>query len=462
MRRFDGLLFRLRLWSDTLAGRMAAVLVVSIALLHVVSIWMYYVATEAMFEAPKAQGMAEQLLSIERTLSAASSGERDAAAHALSSEGFEVHWDATSLLPGSPPTDRRLVRLRNELVRFGPELGEKDLRLSFHQADSREHVAPFSSRHALLISFNLRDGSWANIAAIPPYSDEVDWMALLLSTTAMAVGILLVSVVLVRWVTAPWRILAQAAERAGIDTTQPVVAETGPREVRRAARAFNDMLARIRLLVTERAHTVAAISHDLRTPLTRQRLRLEFIDDAELRDKMQADLDEMEAMINSSLVYLRGDNPNEEQRSIDLVATLATICGDLNDAGHQVEVQESSPVTVFGRPLALKRAFSNLIYNAVKYGMRAYVKVITEADRALITIDDEGPGIPSDQRERVFDPFYRIEVSRSRETGGTGLGLTVARTLILAHGGDIRLGDRPGGGLRVEVTIPRTSRKGTQ
>lgn len=462
MSRFHSLLSRLRLWSDSLAGRMAAVLVVSIGLLHVVSIWMYYVATEAMFEAPRAREMAGQLLSVERALSAASFGERDAVAHALSSEGFEVHWDATSTLPGSPPTDRRLVRLHNELVRFGPALGERDLRLSFHQADSREHVAPFSSRHALLISFRLQDGSWTNIASIPPYSNEVDWMALLLSTTAMAAGILLVSVLLVRWVTAPWRVLAQAAERAGIDTTQPVVAETGPREVRRAARAFNDMLDRIRLLVTERGHTVAAISHDLRTPLTRQRLRLEFIDDAELREKMQADLDEMEAMINSSLVYLRGDNPNEEQRSVDLLAMLATICGNLNDMGHQAELLGSSPVTVFGRPLALKRAFSNLIDNAAKYGKRAYVKVTTEADRVLVTIDDEGAGIPSDQRERVFEPFYRIEDSRSRETGGTGLGLTVARTLILAHGGDIRLDDRPGGGLRVKVTIPRTWGKSTK
>jgi len=415
---------------------------------------MYYAATEAMFEPPKARAMAELLLSVERTLSATSTTGRDTIVHRLSREDFEVHWDAGSLVPETPLTDRRLIRLRDDLVHAQPVLSARDLRLSFHEADARKHFAPFTSRHALLISMALEDGTWANIAAVPPYSGEVDWMALLVSTTAMAGGILIVSVLLVRWVTAPWRALAHAADRADIDTSPPILAEVGPREVRLAARAFNDMLARIKLLVNRRAYTLAAISHDLRTPLTRQRLRLEFIDDAEVRDKMQTDIDEMEAMINSSLLYLRGDNLNEEQRSIDLTAMLATICGDLNDAGHRANLEESPPVRVLGRPLALKRAFSNLLDNAIKYGGQAKIRIEPWAGQVRVIIEDRGPGIPIDQRQRVFEPFYRIEDSRSRGTGGTGLGLTIAQTLIEAHGGNIVLGDRVGGGLRIVVTIP--------
>lgn len=448
------MLSRFRFWPDTLAGRMAIVLVVSIGLLHVTSIWMYYAATEAMFEPPKARAMADLLRYVEKSLSATSTTGRDSIIHRLSREGFEVHWDAGSFLPKSPLTDRRLIRLRDELIQAQPVFSTKDLRLSFHDADARNFAVPIPSQHALLVSMDLEDGTWANIVAVSPYSGEVDWMALLLSTTAMAGGILLVSVLLVREVTAPWRALAQAAESADIDAAEPALAEVGPRELRLAARAFNDMLARIKLLVSRRAYTMAAISHDLRTPLTRQRLRLEFIDDAELRDKLQADIDEMEEMINSSLTYLRGDNPKEERRSIDLTAMLATICGDLSDAGHRAQLQESPPIKVSGRPLALKRAFSNLLNNAIKYGNQAYVCVEPWADQVRVTIEDRGPGIPMDQRQRVFEPFYRIEDSRSRGTGGTGLGLTVAQALIEAHGGTIVLDDRPGGGLRIVVTVP--------
>lgn len=443
-----------RLWPDTLAGRIVVVLMLSLGLLHVLSIWMYYAATIVFFEMDRTRELADRLLAAERILSVAPSEQRDAAAHALSREGFDVHWEGIGQMRDVPQTVPPLDALRDKLIDIHPILKQRALYVGGHHVETAEHPPAPSSRYLLQVSFELADGSRIAIATDPVKADQINWIALLLSSTAMAVGILIVSVILVRSVTAPWRLLAQAAQRAGIDTLQPVIPETGPLEVRRAARAFNDMLARIKLLVVERAQTLAAIAHDLRTPLTRQRLRLEFIEDAELRERMQVDLDDMEAMVNSSLEFLRGDRQNEELRSIDITAVLASICGDLADAGHQVQLAEHPPVTVLGRPLALKRAFGNLLDNAVKYGRRVHVSLNAASGGVLIAIEDDGPGIPADHRERVFEPFYRIEGSRSRETGGVGLGLTVARTLILAHGGTIRLDDRRGGGLRVDVTLP--------
>jgi len=449
----------MRLWPNTLAGRIIAVLMLSLGLLHVLSIWMYYAATIIFFEMDRTRELADRLLAAERILSVAPSEQRDAAAHALSREGFEVHWEGAGPMRDVPQTAPPLDALRDKIIRVHPILEQRALYLGGHHVEPGEHPPP-PPRYLLQVSFSLDDGSRVAVATNPVQADQINWAALLLSTTAMAAGILFVSAILVRSVTAPWRRLARAAQRAGIDTLQPVIAETGPLEVREAARAFNDMLARIKLLVVERAQTLAAIAHDLRTPLTRQRLRLEFIEDAELRERMQVDLDEMEAMVNSSLEFLRGDRQNEQQRPIDITAVLSSICGDLSDAGHQVHLAEHPPVPVLGRPLALKRVFSNVLDNAVKYGRNVQVSVSVASGRVLIAIEDDGPGIPVDHRERVFEPFYRIEGSRSRETGGVGLGLAVARTLIHAHGGTIRLDDRRGGGLRVEVTLPSIAAAG--
>jgi signal transduction histidine kinase len=274
------------------------------------------------------------------------------------------------------------------------------------------------------------------------------------SLTAMALGILLVSVFLVRSVTAPLRSLATAADRIGIDAASPDVPQTGPREVRLAATAFNRMQARIKRLIEDRTQTLAAVSHDLKTPITRLRLRAHFVRDDELRQTIEGDLDEMEAMIQSTLDFLRGDASGEEMKTVDIGTIIETVCDHLVDSGHDVVLRADAHAPLPCRPLAIKRAFSNLVENAVKYGTRARVSLAKQPDELIVSIDDDGPGIPAAELDRVFDPFYRLESSRSRETGGTGLGLTVARSTIRAHGGDIRLANRKGGGLSVTVTLP--------
>jgi signal transduction histidine kinase len=220
------------------------------------------------------------------------------------------------------------------------------------------------------------------------------------------------------------------------------------------AKAFNAMQARIRRLIDDRTQTLAAVSHDLRTPITRLRLRTEFVGDRDLRRMIDGDLDEMERMIDSTLAFLRGAG-GEESKAIDIGSVLRTICDQAADAGHDVVLSGSERAALYGKPLAIKRAFSNLIDNAIKYGERARVSLVDGPNDLVVTIEDEGPGITECEQERVFDPFYRIEGSRSRETGGTGLGLTLARTVVRSHGGEIMLENRPNGGLRVVVSLPK-------
>jgi signal transduction histidine kinase len=241
-----------------------------------------------------------------------------------------------------------------------------------------------------------------------------------------------------------------------MDVKAPPLPEIGPAEVRQATRAFNEMQDRIRRFVEDRTQMVAAISHDLGTPITRLRLRAEFVEDQDQRNKMLADLDDMEKMVFSALAFARDEAAGEPRAMVDLRTLLQRVCDDLADAGHAVELAATEKAVPYEcRPVALRRALANLVENAVNYGQRARVSLDSREDGVLIRIDDQGPGIPEELHEEVFKPFRRLETSRSRETGGTGLGLTVARTIIRAHGGDVTVRNREDGGLRVEVRLPR-------
>jgi signal transduction histidine kinase len=275
----------------------------------------------------------------------------------------------------------------------------------------------------------------------------------------MAISVLLVLVLsfyAVRRVTRPLESLTRAAEALGRSGRNEVLKETGASEVRRAARAFNEMQDRIRKLIEDRAQMVAAISHDLRTPITRLKLRAEFIDDQDEREKMLRDLDEMETMIKSTLALSREDANPELRARFDLADLLAD-CAERMD---QVILDIDPPPGAGGsmieaQPIALKRAVANLIENAVVYGKSAEIRLERTPPEYRIIIDDLGGGIPESEFDNVFRPFYRMEASRNRESGGAGLGLAIARNVVRSHGGDITLKNRPEGGLRVTVILPR-------
>lgn len=276
-------------------------------------------------------------------------------------------------------------------------------------------------------------------------------------TTLITLLIAILAILAVRRATMPVSLFAKAAERLGLGLNAEPLAESGTGEVRRAARAFNTMQSRLQRFVKDRTQMLAAISHDLRTPITRMRLRAEFVDDSEQRDKMLSDLDDMEAMISATLAFAREDAANEPASPTDVAALVARIVSDEEEGGHAVSYTGPESLERTIRPLGLKRALANMVGNAIKYGECADVSLTKTEDGIEILVDDKGPGIPDAEKEQVFTPFFRLEGSRSRDTGGTGLGMTIARNAIRAMGGDIELLDRAEGGLRVRVTLPVTS-----
>ena len=270
----------------------------------------------------------------------------------------------------------------------------------------------------------------------------------------MAIIILGVSIWVVRRVTAPLASLAVAAAQLGRDVTAPPLPETGTIETRQASRAFNDMQVRLRNLIDNRTRLLAAISHDLRTPLTLLRLRAENVEDQPERDKMLATIAEMISMIEATLNFARDETLAEPRRPTDLSSLLQSITDDMNDAGLPVTMAPAQPLIYECRPKGLKRAVTNLIDNAVKYGKTAHAAINATSKAVEITIDDDGPGIPESEIKRVLEPFYRVEELRNRETGGVGLGLAIALSAVQAQGGELILNNRPTGGLRAVVRLP--------
>jgi signal transduction histidine kinase len=278
---------------------------------------------------------------------------------------------------------------------------------------------------------------------------------LLLSLLVLLASVIAVSLVAVRWATRPLKALADAADELGRDIDRAPMPEKGPLEVARAARAFNTMQERLARHIRERTATLAAMSHDLKTPVNRLRLRAELLDDSEVKKKISQDLAEMESMLHDTLEFMRGGESAEKAQPVDVQALLESLQADAQEMGRKVAIEGAAARPYVGRPQALKRCLGNLLDNALKYGGAAAMLVEDAADRLTIRIRDSGPGIPEAELERVFEPFYRLEGSRSRDTGGTGLGLSIARKLAQLHGGTLELRNLAEGGLEAVLTLPR-------
>lgn len=352
-------------------------------------------------------------------------------------------------LPETPPPLARLFRVNMNLVPMGGP--------AYHWRELILFGGP--EWHRILVGLKLPDGEWLNVR-VPvepprPWHSPAFLTAFVLMTLAAA-GLTLWAV---RRLTAPVATLAAAAEALGRDVNAPPLPEDGPSEVATAAAAFNTMAARIRRFVQDRTELLTAIGHDLRTPITRLKLRAEFIDDEEQRGKILADLEEMEAMVSATLTFGRDIRSGEPVSPVDLAELLRTVLDEAGDArpeaAERLRYDGPAHLTVRARSLSLKRALANLVGNAVVYGGSADVR-LTEPSAGMVSIEieDDGPGIPPDQLERVFEPFHRGEPSRNRETGGMGLGLPIARNIMRAHGGDLVLANRPSGGARATVSLP--------
>jgi signal transduction histidine kinase len=257
-----------------------------------------------------------------------------------------------------------------------------------------------------------------------------------------------------RSITRPLSELARAADSVGRDLRQPKIAERGAREIRNAARAFNTMQDRMQRYLDSRSRVLAAMSHDLKTPLTRLRLQVEMLDDTAAQGRLGKQLDEMESMVHGALALFRGLDDNEAFTPLDINDMLATLQSEFAEMNAKLSIEGYATRSILGKPQALRRCLTNLIANAVKFGSRAAI-VVEDGSSLVVRVRDDGPGIPEDQLERVFEPFYRLESSRNRDTGGSGLGLSIARDVIQAHGGSLVLRNLPVRGLEATVTLPR-------
>jgi signal transduction histidine kinase len=258
-----------------------------------------------------------------------------------------------------------------------------------------------------------------------------------------------------RSITRPLSKLVSAAESLGRNVRQPKLAEQGARELQDAARAFNTMQDRLQRYLDSRTRVLAAMSHDLKTPLTRLRLQVETtLDDAAIQARFGKELDEMESMVRGALALFRGLDDDETLAPIDINALVATLRSEFTEMGADVTVEGGAARPLMGKPQALRRCLTNLVANAVKFGTRAKI-IVEDGDALIVRVRDEGPGIPPEELERVFEPFYRVESSRNRDTGGTGLGLSIARDVAQAHGGSLVARNLPVKGLEVLLVLPR-------
>jgi len=316
----------------------------------------------------------------------------------------------------------------------------------------------------LLVSVTLADGSILTVRprgqfrmpgqpfTLSPYSPPSVMASALL---ALVIGVGILTWISVRIATRPLSNLSAAARALGEDPERAPLEPVGPTEVIQATEAFNQMQQRITAHMRERTRILAAISHDLQTPITRLRLRAEMIDDEALQARIQSDLDAMQSLIREGLDYARSMEVSAPAQPIDLNGLLAALCGDATDMGWAVSVTGQAGEPFLGHPVALRRALWNLIENGVKFGQSVDIVLSDTPDAARILIRDHGPGLPAEEMERVFEPFYRTESSRSRETGGTGLGLAITRNLLRVQHGDISLDNHPEGGLLATVILSR-------
>ncbi len=325
-------------------------------------------------------------------------------------------------------------------------------------ADDRPEPDLLPSRRKLIFATTLNDGTWVHFLV------STDGVAFRWAFRGLfwivCTGLLIIvfAVWAARRATRPLRELALAADRLGLDVDAPPLDEHGPRELRKTATAFNRMQTRIKRLIDDRTLMLAALSHDLKTILTRLRLRAEFIEDPDQQQRAIGDIEDMQQMVDQALGFIRGDQATEAITRIDLAGLLRDLAEDCESSGQDVTFDGPERFPVDGRPVALKRAVGNLVENALRYGGgEVRLLLVKGGNRATLTVADNGPGLPEDELDKVFQPFYRVETSRNRETGGSGLGLALARDVFRRLGGDLTLANRETGGLAATAWLPENS-----
>lgn len=443
---------------DSILGWMLLILVAGILASQSVTVLLHTLNRNELLLRLEEEHAAQRIAAIATFLEHTSPVLRGGVAAAMSDPSLDVRISDQAIIPANQKSPE-YASLISTIATNLKNMHWREIRINARQATE---INRDKERALTRVSIRLLDNSWINFDFF--LATSLSWLSpqLIGLTIASVIAVFGLCLYALFHLTRPLARLTNATEELGRLAKREPIPETGVGEVRRAAKAFNDMQARITRLVEDRLQMIAAISHDLRTPITRLRLRAELMDDAEAREKLLADLDEMEAMIASTLAFAREEGNSEPVQNIDL----RTLIKEASE--HQPDIRFNiagvGPWHIKAQPLALKRAIANLIDNAIKYGNEAHVSLSREQNsnghvHYNIQIDDLGPGIPLGEMEQVFRPFYRIESSRNRMSGGTGLGLSICRSVILSHGGNITLHNRQTNdgqntGLSVRVILP--------
>jgi two-component system osmolarity sensor histidine kinase EnvZ len=438
-----------RLWrGDTLSRRIALTIIA--AMVASLALNALFVQVAGIWARPPIErtGLLEQIAATSRVIEAAPANLRPQLAAAASSAMLHVAWKAQRADFELPNDGLRLPASRVPVLQ---QLLGNDRKIEVFSPGDWPNGSP-QAHYAAVVQ--LVDGSW--LSFIPP---ERSWGLEFGVRIAIVIALGLIATLLVAWVATrqlanPLQRFTRAAKRFGTDLRAPPIKLEGPDEIRQAIIAFNTMQAQIQHFIAERTHMLASISHDLRAPLTRMRLRSEFMEDLDHQGKLIRDVEEMQSMINAALAFFREDTHREQTTAFDLSELLQTIVDDYRDQQINVDFGGPAHLVYEGRPLGIKRVVVNLLENALKYAQRPVIALTRDEYSICIEVSDEGPGIPEAALEQVFDPFFRLEASRNRDTGGVGLGLSAARAIAREQGGELTLSNRQGGGLLARVELP--------
>ena len=445
----------MRLRPDSLFARLLLTFVLGMALTMVVTLWVQYPEREAFVFRVSALRAAYRLADMLKLMDELPSGSREKLAAIAAARRVDTILGAppptaASLEPGSSAAVFHDL-LVEDLTRDWPVVVE----VSPAQVPPETGNGPLTDGFEFKGQAQLSDRTWVGFRLQEPRRLPI-WPRRLITNMLIIVGVLaLLSLIAVRWVTRPLHRLARAAEALGRDINHPALGESGPAEVRRAARAFNAMQERLSRYIRTRTGILAAMSHDLKTPITRLRLRAELLEQPDLHDKFVRDLREMEDMVNATLGYMKGLDDREPLRPVDIRALVGALAADSEELHRAIRVRGEPIGPFLGKPDGLKRCLQNLLDNATRYGRDVELQIEDGANALTLYVRDSGPGIPEQELERVFEPFYRLEASRNLSTGGSGLGLSIARNLAQSMGGDVMLRNRTDGGLEAKVVLPR-------
>lgn len=437
-----------RFLPDGIAARFALLLAAALLAATLIALIAQSVERTRFDRAAVMEREVERILGLVPAIEAVPAQAREAVARRASTRFAKVSVDATPLIAETPDD----VRSRFLARQLAQDLKDRP----FAAAVVQERVERRFRREfeAIVISIAIGTGPapvWLNVRAVPPDVPRpgVDADAVLLVFGLSLVAVLGAGILFIRRLTRPIDALARAAQAAGRGDRSARLPEEGPRELRAAAHAFNDMQVQIARFEAERMRTLGAVGHDLRTPITSLRIRAEMLDDADLRDNMVRTLDEMAVMADGLVGFAKGAREDEPVQDISLPMFLAQLAQD-----RGASFASGPALTVRARPVAMTRAVGNLVDNALRYGGVATLELDREGAYAVIRVLDTGPGLPPERLEAVFAPFVRGDDSRSAETGGAGLGLSIAQSIVQGLGGTISLANRQPTGLVASIRLP--------